>query len=114
MPPSPMWRAPPPPPPRAPTTTPPPPPTPRPPHPRARVSVSCASPGPTKACARLRGYGAPPLRELATQMPGDPGITVFNEDYALSAGTPPQMVTLLHGGQSASLVTSRLGKLGWK
>jgi hypothetical protein len=24
------------------------------------------------------------------------------------------MVTLLHGGQSASLVTSRLGKLGWK
>jgi hypothetical protein len=58
--------------------------------------------------------GASSLIDLGVQLSSDTGISIFTEDYAISAGNPPRMVTLLHGGQSASLVTSRLGKLGWK
>jgi hypothetical protein len=47
-------------------------------------------------------------------LPGDTGISVFSEGYAIAAGNPPQMVTLLHGGQDASLVAGRLARLGWK
>jgi hypothetical protein len=78
------------------------------------VRLSGTSPGTTKGFAVLRGWGASSLMDLAAQLSSDTGISVFTEDYAISAGNPPQMVTLLHGGQSASLVTSRLGKLGWK
>ncbi len=70
--------------------------------------------GDLKGFAVLRGYGASSLMELAARLTSDTGINVFSEDYAISAGNPPRMVTLLHGGQSASVVTSRLGKLGWK
>jgi hypothetical protein len=41
-------------------------------------------------------------------------MSVPKEDYSISAGFPPRAVTLLSGGQSASLVTSHLTKLGWK
>jgi hypothetical protein len=67
----------------------------------------------TKGFALLRGWGSS-LAELFAPLAGDTGISIFKEDYAISAGTGPQMVTLLHGGQSGSLVTSRLAKLGWK
>jgi hypothetical protein len=78
------------------------------------VRLSGANPGTTKGFAVLRGWGASSLMDLSAQLSGDTGISVFTEDYAISAGNPPRTVTLLHGGQSASLVTSRLGKLGWK
>jgi len=80
----------------------------------ALVKLAGASPGATKGFALLRGYGASSLMALAVQLTSDTGINVFSEDYAISAGNPPQVVTLLHGGQSAPVVTSRLGKLGWK
>ena len=77
------------------------------------VRLSGASLGATKGFALLRGWGSS-VMDLAVQLPGDTGISVLAEDYAISAGNPPRMVTLLHGGQSASLVNSRLAKLGWK
>jgi hypothetical protein len=80
----------------------------------ALVKLAGTGLAPTKGFALLRGYGASSLMELVTQLTSDTGINVFSEDYAITAGNPPQMVTLLHGGQSASAVTSRLGKLGWK
>jgi hypothetical protein len=80
----------------------------------ALVKLAGTGLDPTKGFALLRGYGASSLMELVTQLTSDTGINVLGEDYAITAGNPPQMVTLLHGGQSASVVTSRLGKLGWK
>jgi hypothetical protein len=80
----------------------------------ALVKLSGASPGTVQGFAVLRGWGASSLMGLAVQLSGDTGINALNQDYAISAGNPPQTVTLLYGGQSASLVTSRLGKLGWK
>jgi len=68
----------------------------------------------TKGFALLRGWGASSLTQVMVTLASDTGINVFSEDYAISAGNPPQMLTLVHGGQSASLVTSRLTKLGWK
>jgi hypothetical protein len=79
-----------------------------------KLSGVTTNPGTGKGFAVVLGWGASSLVELAVPLPGDTGINVLKEDYAISAGNPPQTVTLLHGGQSASLVTSRLGKLGWK
>jgi hypothetical protein len=79
----------------------------------ALVGLAGSGLGATKGFALLRGYGAS-ITDLMLFLPGDTGINVFSEDYAITAGNPPQAVTLLHGGQSASLVTSRMTKLGWK
>jgi hypothetical protein len=76
------------------------------------VRLSGTSPGATKGFALLRGWGAASLTALAVDMPGDTGINVLAEDYAISAGNPPTMITLLDGGQSAALVTTRLGESG--
>ena len=78
------------------------------------VRLSGANPGTTKGFAILRGWGASSLMDLAANLSGDTGISVFTEEYAISAGNPPRTVTVLHGGQNASLVASRLGSLGWK
>jgi hypothetical protein len=67
--------------------------------------------GPTKGFAVLRGWGSG-LYLLLNTLAGATGISVLKEDYAISVG--PQMLTLLQGGQSGSLVTSRLTRLGWK
>jgi hypothetical protein len=80
----------------------------------ALVQLSGTGVSTTKGFAPLRGWGSQLLELLAPLARGDTGISVFKEDYAISAGNAPQTVTLLHGGQSGSLVTSRLTKLGWK
>jgi hypothetical protein len=80
----------------------------------ALVRLAGSGLGTTKGFALLRGWGAPSLTQLMVILTSDTGIDVFSEDYAISAGNPPQMLTLVHGGQDASLVTSRLAKLGWK
>ena len=78
------------------------------------VRLSGTSPATTKGFAVLRGLGASSLAPYLALLASDTGINLLKEDYAITAGNPPQMVTLLHGGQSGSLVTSRLSKLGWK
>jgi hypothetical protein len=80
----------------------------------ALVRLSGTDPFSTKGFAMLRGWGASSLMNLSADLSGDTGISVLREDYAISAGNPPRMVTLLHGGQDAAQVTSRMGKLGWK
>lgn len=78
------------------------------------VHLSGTSPFPTKGFALLRGFGASSLAGLTPELASQTGISLFSEDYAITADNPPRMLTLLHGGQSATLVTSRLTKLGWK
>jgi hypothetical protein len=78
------------------------------------VKLSGTSLGTTKGFATLRGLGAPALAGLSANLTSDTGVSLFKEDYAITAGIPPKMVSLLHGGQSGSLVTSHMIKLGWK
>jgi hypothetical protein len=78
------------------------------------VRLSGTDPGNAKGFAVLRGWGASSIAQELVTLPSDTGISLFSEEYAISAGNPPRAVTLLHGGQTASLVTSRLTKLGWK
>ncbi len=77
----------------------------------AGSSVSAESIG----YGQLRGMGAFSLAGLMSTLPADTGINLFAENYAISAGrNPPDTVTLIAGGQDASLVTGRMIKLGWK
>jgi hypothetical protein len=80
----------------------------------ALVRLSGTDPGSTKGFALLRGWGASSLATVMVYLAHDTGISLFGEDYAITAGNPPRALTLLHGGQNASLVTSSLTKLGWK
>lgn len=68
----------------------------------------------SKGYGQLRGMGASSLLQVMTTLPGDTGINPFDENYAISAGNPPAMVTLVAGGQDASQVTGRLTKIGYK
>jgi hypothetical protein len=72
----------------------------------------------SKGYGQLRGMGASILAGdmiMMGQPQSDTGINLFDETYAISAGkNPPATVTLMAGGQDASLVTSYLTKLGWK
>lgn len=78
------------------------------------VKLSGSGPGATKGFGVLRGWGAPALGGYLPVVTGDTGISLLKEDYSITAGNPPQGVTLVNGGQSGSLVTSHLTKLGWK
>jgi hypothetical protein len=78
------------------------------------VKLSGNDPGSTKGFAGLLGLGSGALVDLYASLASDTGISLLREDYAVTAGNPPQALTLLHGGQDATLVTSRLTKLGWK
>lgn len=78
------------------------------------VALAGGNPASQKGFAPLRGNGAYPLVDTFSQLPSDTGINVFNENYAISAGLPPHALSLVHGGQNASTVTSRMTKLGWK
>lgn len=62
----------------------------------------------------LLGMGATNILEFMATLPGDTGINLFNESYSITAGNPPDEVTLIAGGQDASQVTSRLTKIGYK
>lgn len=69
----------------------------------------------SKGYGQLRGMGAPAIVSYLTTLAGDTGISLLDENYAISAGAdPPTSVTLIAGGQDASLVTGRMIKLGWK
>jgi hypothetical protein len=69
----------------------------------------------SKGYGQLRGMGALNIAAYMTTLPGDTGINLFAENYAISAGgNPPATVALVAGGQDASVVTGRLLKLGWK
>jgi hypothetical protein len=68
----------------------------------------------SKGYGQLRGMGASSLLIFMNTLPSDTGINLFDENYAISAGNPPATVTLVAGGQDASLVTGRMTKLGWK
>ncbi len=64
---------------------------------------------------QLRGMGASSLVSFIYTMASDTGINLFDENYAITAGQNPSVaVTLIAGGQDASLVTGRMIKLGWK
>lgn len=78
------------------------------------VKLAGRGPTATRGFGVLRGWGAPTLGGSLAILPGDTGVSLLKEDYSISAGFPPQVVTLVHGGQSGSLVTSHLSKLGWK
>jgi hypothetical protein len=78
------------------------------------VQLVGRNPGSATGFGALRGWGASLLSTMAYLLPGDTGINLFNESYAVSAGSPPDTLSLLDGGQSASLVTSRMTRLGWK
>jgi hypothetical protein len=78
------------------------------------VKLAGTNPVGTKGFALLRGMGAGALAESVYVSPQELGINLYGENYALSAGLPPQMLTVLAGGQNASQVTSHLTKLGWK
>jgi hypothetical protein len=76
------------------------------------VHLAGKNPVSTKGFAGLRGFGAPTVADL---LPGDDaGFDLFGEDYGISAGSPPQTLSLMAGGQSASQITSHLTSLGWK
>ena len=68
----------------------------------------------SKGYGQLRGLGASSIVSFASTLPGETGINLLGENYAISAGDPPVALTVVAGGQDASLVTSRLTKLGWK
>lgn len=68
----------------------------------------------TKGYGQLRGMGAFSILSFMATLSSDTGVNVFGESYAISAGNEPSTVTLIAGGQDASLVTGRLIKLGWK
>lgn len=78
------------------------------------VRLAGANPVATKGFALLRGLGAGAIAASYYLGPQQAGINLYGEDYAVTAGFPPQEVTLIAGGQSASQVTSHLTKLGWK
>jgi hypothetical protein len=78
------------------------------------VQLAGAGVGNPDGFAPLRGWGAASISQLVYTVVSDTGVNVLNEDYSISAGSPPHTVTLLHGGQNASQVTDRLTKLGWK
>lgn len=77
----------------------------------ALVRVAGANPGSRSGFAGLRGLGAP---AAAGQIAGAAGLSLFGESYSITAGKPPQTLSLLAGGQSASRITARLTSLGWK
>jgi hypothetical protein len=78
------------------------------------VQIAGKNPTALKGFARLRGWGVPGIVENAIFLPGDGGFDLFAEDYSISAGNPPRMVSLMAGGQSSSRITSQLTSLGWK
>ena len=68
----------------------------------------------SKGYGQLRGLGASSIVSFADTLPGETGINLFDENYAITAGNPSVALTLVAGGQDASLVTGRLTRLGWK
>jgi len=80
----------------------------------ALVRLAGTNPASTKGFAGLRGSGVPSVAENFYTVPGGVGFDLFGEDYSISAGEPPQSVSLMAGGQSASQITSHLTGLGWK
>lgn len=68
----------------------------------------------TNGYAQLRGQGAIVLLSTLAFLTDDTGIKLFDENYAISAGSPPASLMLIAGGQDTSLVTGRLVKEGWK
>ena len=72
------------------------------------------SPNYGKGFAPLIGWGASDAGQYQQVLSGDTGIDLSKESWAISAGLPPAMATLVDGGQDASLITSRLTRLGWK
>ena len=72
------------------------------------------SPDYGKGFGVLIGWGASSITEYALSLPADTGIDLFKESFAITAGSPPATLTLIDGGQDASLVTSRMTRLGWK
>jgi hypothetical protein len=65
---------------------------------------------------QLRGMGSGSFMVMyLAQLPGETGVNLLNESYAVSAGrSPAQLTTLVAGGQNAPLVTTRMARLGWK
>jgi hypothetical protein len=64
--------------------------------------------------APLRGLGAGGLQSAIPELQSQADINVFDEQYAISTGTPPAVVGVLAGGQNAAQVTKDLTKQGWK
>ena len=80
----------------------------------ALVRLTGPTPDYSKDFGVLLGWGASSITPMISQLSDDTGIELLKENFAISAGEPPATLTLLDGGQDASLVTSRMTRLGWK
>jgi hypothetical protein len=78
------------------------------------VRLTGPTPDYSKDFGVLLGWGASSIAPTIPKLSNDTGIELFKESFAISAGAPPATLTLLDGGQDASLVTSRMTRLGWK
>jgi hypothetical protein len=67
-----------------------------------------------KGFAVLIGLGASSVAQYAETLPAETGIDLSKESFAITAGSPPTTLTLIDGGQDASLISSRMTRLGWK
>jgi hypothetical protein len=67
-----------------------------------------------KGYGLLVGTGASGLQPYVEVIQGQADIRLLDEQYAISAGTPPRNVGLIAGGQNTSQVTRDLTRQGWK
>jgi hypothetical protein len=80
----------------------------------ALIQLGGGQPHPRTGVAALATLGASDLAATDLTLQQDTGINLSGESYAITAGTSPQTLTLIAGGQDASLVTRSLEKLGWQ
>lgn len=68
-----------------------------------------------KGMAQLKYKGAGVLlSDFADALPGETGINLSKETYAVTAGGPANTLTVVVGGQNRAAVTSQLANHGWK
>jgi hypothetical protein len=67
-----------------------------------------------KGFGSLRGMGAGTSTLGSAQAAKDTGIDIYNEGFAISAGTLPKELTLVDGGQNELAVTVGMASLGWQ
>jgi hypothetical protein len=80
----------------------------------ALIQLGGGHPFPRTGVAALATFGASDLAASALYLQHDTGINLSGASYDITAGTIPQTMTLVAGGQDAALVTSSLEKLGWQ
>lgn len=80
----------------------------------ATIAGTGSSPVFKKGFGALRGTGLGTSTLESAQAVKATGIDIYNEGYAITAGTLPKTMTLVHGGQNAQDVAAGMGSLGWQ